>query len=87
MWLAKANFCKLILRLDTASVCAGRCTDESKVLKMIDYIVGGVLACLLLLALRSVLKKSAGGGCAGCSGCSGGRPSCQEQSEQNTAVK
>lgn len=38
---------------------------------MVNYIVGGVVAILIILAVRSLLnKKKEGGGCGGCSGCS-----------------
>lgn len=35
---------------------------------MINYIVGGIIAILILLVIRSFFKKD-GGGCSGCSGC------------------
>ena len=38
---------------------------------MADYIIGGILVALAILALRSVFKKTSSGGCAGCSGCNG----------------
>ena len=34
---------------------------------MADYIIGGILVALAILALRSVFKKTSSGGCAGCS--------------------
>jgi len=38
---------------------------------MANYVIGGVVAILILLAVRSLLKKKKeGGGCSGCSGCS-----------------
>ena len=40
---------------------------------MADYIIGGILVALAILALRSVFKKTSSGGCAGCSGCNGCR--------------
>jgi len=50
---------------------------------MADYIIGGILVALAILALRSVFKKTSSGGCAGCSGCG---PSCHGQ-DQETASK
>lgn len=41
---------------------------------MADYIIGGILVALAILALRSVFKKTSSGGCAGCSGCNGCGP-------------
>ena len=41
---------------------------------MADYIIGGILVALAILALRSVFKKTSSGGCAGCSGCNGSDP-------------
>ena len=52
---------------------------------MADYIIGGILVALAILALRSVFKKTSGG-CAGCSGCNGCGPSCHGQ-DQETASK
>ncbi len=38
---------------------------------MANYVVGGVVAVLVILALRSLMnKKKDGGCCGGCSGCS-----------------
>lgn len=37
---------------------------------MANYIIGGILAVLVLLAVRSLLNKKKEGGCSGCSGCS-----------------
>ncbi|MGE4588434.1 MAG: FeoB-associated Cys-rich membrane protein [Acidaminococcaceae bacterium] len=39
---------------------------------MINYVVGGIVAILVVLAIRSLLdkKKDGGGCCGGCSGCS-----------------
>lgn len=56
---------------------------------MADYIIGGILVALAILALRSVFKKTSSGGCAGCSGCSGCNgcgPSCHGH-DQETASK
>ena len=40
-------------------------------MRMVNYVVGGVVAILIILAVRSLLKKKKeGGGCSGCSGCS-----------------
>lgn len=50
---------------------------------MADYIIGGILVALAILALRSVFKKTSSGGCAGCNGCG---PSCHGQ-DQETASK
>ena len=47
---------------------------------MADYIIGGILVALAILALRSVFKKTSSGGCAGCG------PSCHGQ-DQETASK
>ena len=41
-----------------------------------DIIVLTVLAGIVLLAVRSMLKSRARGGCSGCSGCSGSCSSC-----------
>ena len=41
-----------------------------------DIIVLTVLAGIVLLAVRSLLKSRAAGGCSGCSGCSGGCSGC-----------
>ena len=41
-----------------------------------DVIVLSVLVGIVLLAVRSILKSRASGGCAGCSKCSGGCGSC-----------
>ncbi|MBR4290808.1 MAG: FeoB-associated Cys-rich membrane protein [Oscillospiraceae bacterium] len=41
-----------------------------------DIIVMSVLAGFVLLAVRSLLKSRARGGCCGCSGCSGGCAGC-----------
>lgn len=54
--------------------------------KMADYIIGGILVALAILALRSVFKKTSSGGCAGCSGCNGCGPGCHGQ-DQETASK
>lgn len=53
---------------------------------MIDYIIGGILVVLMLMALRSVFKKTENGGCAGCSGCSGGA-GCPSQNKEGKAAK
>ncbi len=53
---------------------------------MADYIIGGILVALAILALRSVFKKTSSGGCAGGSGCNGCGPSCHGQ-DQETASK
>ena len=53
---------------------------------MADYIIGGILVALAILAMRSVFKKTSSGGCAGCSGCNGCGPSCHGQ-DQETASK
>lgn len=50
---------------------------------MADYIIGGILVALAILALRSVFKKTSSGGCAGCSGCNGCGPSCHGQGSGN----
>ena len=49
---------------------------------MADYIIGGILVALAILALRSVFKKTS----SGCSGCNGCGPSCHGQ-DQETASK
>ena len=41
-----------------------------------DIIVLTVLAGIVLLAVRSMLKSRTRGGCSGCSGCSGSCSSC-----------
>ena len=41
-----------------------------------DIIVLTVLAGIVLLAVRSLLKSRASGGCSGCSKCSGGCAGC-----------
>ena len=41
-----------------------------------DIIVLTVLAGIVLLAVRSLLKSRARGGCSGCSGCSGNCSGC-----------
>ena len=41
-----------------------------------DIIVLTVLAGIVLLAVRSLLKSRAHGGCSGCSGCSGNCAGC-----------
>ena len=45
-----------------------------------DIIVLSVLAGIVLLAVRSLLKSRASGGCSGCSGCSGGCSGCPHSS-------
>ena len=45
-----------------------------------DIIVLTVLAGIVLLAVRSLLKTRASGGCGGCSGCSGGCSGCPHSS-------
>jgi hypothetical protein len=49
---------------------------------MADYIIGGILVALAILAMRSVFKKTSSGG----SGCNGCGPSCHGQ-DQETASK
>ena len=53
---------------------------------MADYIIGGILVALAILALRSVFKKTSSGGCAGWIGwiCCG--PSCYGM-DKETASK
>lgn len=41
-----------------------------------DIVVLSVLAGIVFLAVRSLLKSRATGGCAGCSGCSGNCSKC-----------
>ena len=53
---------------------------------MDDYIIGGILVALAILALRSGFTKTSSGGCAGCSGGNGCGPSCHGQ-DQETASK
>ena len=45
-----------------------------------DIIVLTVLAGIVLLAVRSLLKTRATGGCSGCSGCNGGCAGCPHSS-------
>lgn len=54
---------------------------------MADYIIGGILVALAILALRSVFKKTSSGGCAGCSGCNGCGPSCHGQDQETPPNK
>lgn len=88
MWLAKANpfDFKFLAMIKAPTAVRPAQSERKQVLKMIDYIIGGVLAVLALLALRSVLKKSKDGGCAGCSGCTGCGSSCSGH-EHETANK
>ncbi|HIU64375.1 MAG TPA: FeoB-associated Cys-rich membrane protein [Candidatus Avacidaminococcus intestinavium] len=37
---------------------------------MADYVVGGIVLLLLVVAVRHIYKKGESGGCSGCSSCS-----------------
>ncbi|MFQ9522552.1 MAG: FeoB-associated Cys-rich membrane protein [Phascolarctobacterium faecium] len=79
MWLAKANLSKLNLWCNKASAAeAVMAQRERSRCKMADYIIGGILVALAILAAQR-LQKTSSGGCAGCSGCNGCGPSCHGQ--------
>lgn len=48
-------------------------------MNLLDYLVIALIAGLVILALRSVLRRRKRGGCAGCGSCAGCRKPCEKR--------